>query len=274
MIFVNSPFNYTGSKFKLLPQLLPYFDYSKKTFVDVFTGGGSVYANVIDKYDKIVINDIIKDLVGCHQRLGENDSLFIQNVIDYCVPKDNQAAYNSLRDDYNRFPAPCKLFALMLCCTNNMLHFNKSFKFNQTFGKRTFNSKTQEKIDNFIAHVNPFKNKIEYKSVEFYGLLGNDVKNSMYYIDPPYFNTIAGYNSFWSREHEKKLYVYIRQIHEAGGSFCLSGIRGNHKGITQSDVISQLIFDGFEMVDLDFRYNKVSRNKAAEVGEEIIIKNY
>jgi hypothetical protein len=28
------------------------------------------------------------------------------------------------------------------------------------------------------------------------------------------------------------------------------------------------------MVDLDFRYNKVSRNKAAEVGEEIIIKNY
>ena len=155
-----------------------------------------------------------------------------------------------------------------------MLRFNKSFKFNQTFGKRTFNSKTQEKVDNFIVHVNPFKNKIKYKSVEFYELLGNNAKNSMYYIDPPYFNTIAGYNSYWSREHEKKLYIYIRQIHEAGGSFCLSGILGNHKGIPQSDVISQLIFDGFTVVNLNFNYNKVAKNKTSNTGQEIIIKNY
>ena len=62
MKYINTPFCYTGSKFKLLEQIIPVFDYSKNTFVDLFTGGGSVYTNVLDKYEKIIVNDIIKDL--------------------------------------------------------------------------------------------------------------------------------------------------------------------------------------------------------------------
>ena len=40
---IETPFNYTGSKFKLLEQILPEFDYTKPYFVDLFMGGGSVY---------------------------------------------------------------------------------------------------------------------------------------------------------------------------------------------------------------------------------------
>ena len=43
MKYVEGVMNYTGSKYKLLSQLLPEMDYKKKTFVDVFCGGGSVY---------------------------------------------------------------------------------------------------------------------------------------------------------------------------------------------------------------------------------------
>ena len=60
---IETPFNYTGSKYKLLEQLLPKFDYSKSYFLDLFCGGGSVYTNVLDKYEKIWANDIIKNLV-------------------------------------------------------------------------------------------------------------------------------------------------------------------------------------------------------------------
>lgn len=49
---INTPFNYTGNKFKLLDQILPHMDYSKKYFIDLFAGGGSVYTNVVDKYEK------------------------------------------------------------------------------------------------------------------------------------------------------------------------------------------------------------------------------
>ena len=35
---VKPPFNYTGCKFKLLPELIPLFDYDRDSFVDLFTG--------------------------------------------------------------------------------------------------------------------------------------------------------------------------------------------------------------------------------------------
>ena len=58
---IETPFNYTGSKFKLLPQLLPEMDYSKNDFVDLFCGGGSVYTNVVDKYQKIIVKYRIRE---------------------------------------------------------------------------------------------------------------------------------------------------------------------------------------------------------------------
>ncbi len=69
--YIEGVMNYTGSKYKMLSQLLPEFDYTKKYFFDVFTGGGSIYINVADKYEKIYINDIITDLIDIHKNLIE-----------------------------------------------------------------------------------------------------------------------------------------------------------------------------------------------------------
>lgn len=41
MNYIDGVMNYTGSKFKLLEQILPNFDYTKEKFVDLFCGGGS-----------------------------------------------------------------------------------------------------------------------------------------------------------------------------------------------------------------------------------------
>jgi site-specific DNA-adenine methylase len=77
MNYIETPFNYTGSKYKLLSQLLPNFDYSKKYFIDVFAGGGAVYTNILDKYEKVIVNDIINDLVGIHKELILGDGLLL-----------------------------------------------------------------------------------------------------------------------------------------------------------------------------------------------------
>lgn len=58
---IKSPLNYTGGKYKLLPQLLPIIllpphKNEINTFVDLFTGGGNVVANVNAK--KRIANDI------------------------------------------------------------------------------------------------------------------------------------------------------------------------------------------------------------------------
>ena len=130
MTFVNTPLNYTGSKFKLLDQIIPHFDRSKKYFVDLFCGGGSVFTNVVDLYEKIIVNDIIIDLVNIHKSLTDGDIEFVSRVKELSSNKDDKQKYLDLRTSYNKEKTPEKLFALMLSCTNNMMRFNNSFEFN------------------------------------------------------------------------------------------------------------------------------------------------
>ena len=41
-MYIETPFNYTGSKYKILDQILPLFDYNKKNFIDLFAGCGGL----------------------------------------------------------------------------------------------------------------------------------------------------------------------------------------------------------------------------------------
>ena len=140
---IEPPFNYTGSKFKSLPQIIPLLDTSCHRFVDLFSGGGSVWSNVVDLYPHVVANDIIYHLVEVQKRLVTEPLATIAKTRALCVAKDDQVGFHKLRDAFNECPTPEGLWALMLCSTNNMMRFNRSWKYNQTFGKRTFNDRTQ-----------------------------------------------------------------------------------------------------------------------------------
>jgi DNA adenine methylase Dam len=270
MNYINTPFSYTGSKFKLLEQILPEFDYTKSTFIDLFCGGGSVYTNIVEKYDNIIVNDIIEDLIDIHINLINNMNDFIETIKKISPHKDNQKAFIELRKSYNENKTSAKLFALMLSSTNNMMRFNKKFQYNQTFGKRTFNERTEKKIYDFVNHILPYKEKIQFISSNFINIDINN--NCMVYIDPPYSNTEAGYNSYWNIEDEKKLYEYIIKLHKNKNSFILSGVLiHNNK---ESELLKKLISDGFRYKELECNYNKVSRLNKNKHTKEIIIKNY
>jgi DNA adenine methylase Dam len=279
---INTPFNYSGNKFKLLPQLLPLFDYSKPLFVDVFCGGGSVYTNVVDKYSKVLINDIISDLIGIHKKLINEPEKIINEVKALATCKDSQEKYSELRNSYNDDKTPEKLFALILSCTNNFLRFNSNGLMNQTWGKRGWNSSTEQKVEAFVEHISKYKDKIYFSSINF-----NDIpinSNSFYYLDPPYGFcsdenkkitneqiSEAGYNQIWKQKDEINLYNYIRQINQKGGTFLLSGLLYHDN--KSSWIMNKLIDDGFKFEELIFDYNKVSK-KGNKSSQEIIIKNF
>jgi DNA adenine methylase Dam len=278
---IETPFNFTGSKFKLLSQLLPEFDYSKETFVDVFCGGGSVYTNIVDRYNQIEVNDVISDLIGIHKGLIDGDDI-IEKTKSICPDKTDEVTYSNLRNDYNNNPTPDKLWALMLSCTSNMMRFNQKFNFNQTFGKRTWNTSTEKKVEDFKNHIREYKDKVVFTSKSFYEL---DVKsNTMYYLDPPYGRvknddgsigkkqiSEAGYNAFWKEDDDKRLYEFIHKINDIGSSFMVSGVL-YHNRLT-CWMLDKLINDGFYKKSLSFDYNKVSRVGNKET-VEVIIKNY
>jgi site-specific DNA-adenine methylase len=181
MIYVDGVMNYTGSKFKLLSQIIPQMDLSKKIFVDAFCGSGSVYANVLDRYEKVIVNDIITNLIGIHKGLLQSDEIVNKTKL-LCPGKDNPVGYGTLRENYNSNPSPEGLWALMLSSTNNMMRFNQKFKYNQTFGKRSFNDSTQRKVNNFTEHIRKFKDNLVYLSTQFENI---EIKSDMMiYLDP------------------------------------------------------------------------------------------
>ena len=269
---INTPFNYTGSKFMLLEQLIPNFDYSKKYFVDLFCGGGSVYTNIVKDYEKILVNDIIGELVEIQKGLVNDSETIIQKTKSIVVDKNDVDGFLELRKSFNNEKSPEKLWALMLSCTNNMMRFNKKFEFNQTFGKRSWNDSTEKKVNDFVKHISEYKEKIFFTSKDFTEIkLQNP---SMIYIDPPYTNTEAGYNSYWSKTKESQLYDYIIEINKLGHSFALSGVLGEHKNGEKSDIIYKLLEDGFNHKILEFDYEKVARKKNSKNSQEIMIYNY
>jgi len=282
MNYIDSVLNYTGSKYKLLDQLLPTFDYSKPYFIDLFSGGGSVYINILDKYEKVLVNDIIKDVIGIHKEIIKDD-IIIENTKSICPIKGDKEGFLELRKSYNEYPTSEKLWALILCSTNNMMRFNQQFKYNQTYGDRCWNSSTELKVENMKNHIRAFKDKIKYVSYNF-----NDIKiendKNMIYIDPPYGYikqengmigkkqiSEAGYNAYYKQEDDVNLYNYIKNINKNGSSFVVSGLL-EHDG-KESWLLSRLIEDGFKYYELEYNYNKVSR-KGDKKSVELIIKNF
>lgn len=282
MKYVDGVMNYTGSKFKLLDQLLPEMNYSKPYFVDLFCGGGAVYTNILDKYEKIIVNDIITNLVGIHQELMFGDEI-VELTKGLCPGKNNPDGFSKLRTDYNNSPSPEGLWALILSSTNNMIRFNKSLKYNQTYGQRGWSDNTQKKVDAFTSHIRPYKNNIKFTSKSF-DMIDISSDKIMFYCDPPYGRiknedgTIgkkqiseAGYNCYWKQEDDVKLYEYLKKIDELGSSFMVSGVL-RHNGNT-CWMLDKLIQDGYRYKVLEYDYNKVSRKGDKET-TEIIIMNY
>lgn len=266
---IQTPLNYTGSKYKLLEQILPEMDYTKSHFIDLFCGGGSVYTNVLDKYTKVLANDIISDLIGIHKGILESDDI-IEKTKSLNPGKNNKEAFLELRESYNLEPNPDKLWALMLSSTNNMMRFNKKFKYNQTYGERGWNKNTELKVDEYKNYIRQYKNKINFSSKHF-----NDISiksdKIMVYCDPPYSNTEAGYNAYWEKDDDLKLYNYLKSVDSVGSSFMISGVSTHDE--VPCLLLEKLISDGYRYKELEFDYNKVSRKGKKET-KEIIIMNY
>lgn len=266
---IEPPFNYTGSKFMLLPQLIPTFDKTCPRFVDVFAGGGSVYANVLHLYPQVVANDIIYHLIDVQNRLATDAAQTIAATQALCVAKDDQDGYHRLRDSFNADPTPEKLWALMCCCTNNMMRFNRQWKFNQTFGRRTFNPRTLAKVTAFAAHLAAHLDRVSFSSVDFEKVAVQP--GDMVYVDPPYSNSEAGYNAYWAKNDDVRLFQWIQTIIAKECKVAVSGVLV-HDG-KRCRLLDLLAEAGFHTTNIERDYNKVSR-AGDKVTQEVLMTSY
>ena len=272
---IKSPLNYSGNKYKLLPQILSLFPNNIDTFYDLCGGSGTVLMNIkANKYIYNEINNNIKELVEyifeCdnEEELKAIDSTIIENDLG----KEHKEQYYKFRDSYNENPTSRNLFILSCYCLNYMTRFNKSGKFNQSSGNRAFSDNMRE---SFIK-TNEFAtwNSIKYFNKSFTEF--NDFnKDDFIYIDPPYIQTVTTYteNGLWNLDKEKEMYDYLDGLNSKGIKWAMSNTI-KYRGV-DNDIISEWA-NKYNIHKLDFTYKNNNRWKKDNTLEtiEVLITNY
>ncbi len=300
-VIVKSPLNFTGGKYKLLPQLLPLFPSNIDTFIDLFCGGCNVAINITA--NKTICNDIDLNLIGLLSFLKNCsfDELFpkIKKVIkDYnltdspaygyayynCNSASGLGSYNKtgfirLKNAFNKLENGDSnyylfLYVLIVYAFNNQIRFNSNGDFNLPVGKRDFNLKMQNKLKLFL-------DKLEEKNITFLNKDFTEIKpqnlspKDFVYIDPPYLITCATYNEKrWNKDEEKRLLNYLDSLNKNKIPFALSNVLStdNKKNEILIDWLNKRKYNCYHLV---FSYKNSSYNKKnISKTDEVLITNY
>ena len=289
---INSPLNYTGNKYKLLKQIMPYLNGHSDRFIDVFAGSGLVGLNsdsskiVLNDKDKITIEllnyfknnnyeDIIKTMDSIIIKYGFTDT-FRKGNKSYKeekhegLSKYNKAPFNKLKDDYNKEPSVDKLFALTIYGFNHYIRFNSKGLYNIPVGKVDYSNSLRDKTKEYVL---AFQNKkIEILNLDFRNESLYEDADAFYYFDPPYLITEAPYNSKWNEQDEHELLEILDTLSERNIKFALSNvIESNGK----ENLILKEWSKKYNVHYLDRKYlNSNYRKKNITIAKEVLITNH
>lgn len=239
-LYIKSPLNYIGGKYKILNQIIPRFPNKINTFVDLFGGGFNVGINVDAK--TIVYNDVIEPLCELMKYFSCNSADEViksleDNIKKNDLTKENTEAFLKLRNKYNHNiyenedDRILDFYTLILYSFNYQIRFNQNMKYNTPFGKNrsSYNKNTKKNLERFIKRINKKNVKItKDKFVDFdFSNLG---ENDFVYCDPPYLITTGSYNDGnrgikdWTIDDEKKLLNILDDLNSRGVKFALSNV--------------------------------------------------
>lgn len=300
---IQSPLNYTGGKYKLLPQILPLFPKKITTFVDLFCGGCNVGINV--DADNHLYNDNCKDLIELYRLMKRYESAYFVEYVERIIHKYdlsdiktngydfygcssteglsnyNKEGYLKLRSDVNSMKIHndeyyISLYVLIVYAFNNQIRFNKKGEFNLPPGKRDFNLRMQVKLTNFMNRLH--RQNSTFSCFDFRKINLNNLGNKdLVYADPPYLITCASYNEQggWTEKHEYDLLELLDDLNERNVRFALSNViesKGKRNIILQEWIYKH----NYRVVNLDYTYknsNYQRKNKESET-KEILVVNY
>lgn len=278
---IKSPLNYVGGKYKLLPQILPYFPDNINTFVDLFGGGFNVGINIEAK--QIICNDletVVIDLFKELKSLSSEEALKIlkDTIEKYGLSKTNEEGFKRIREDYNKGNRSWNMFYAMLThAFNYQIRFNKQGEYNMPFGRNrsSFNPNLEKKFIKFI-------DKLGEINVTFFNSDFNKIKidmlgeNDFVYCDPPYLVTCASYNEQdgWNETKERELLELLDNLNARGIKFALSNVLEN-KGKTNE--ILKVWAEKYNVHYLNYSYgncNYHAKDKSENSTVEVLITNY
>ena len=238
-MYIKSPLNYTGGKFKILEHIIPGFPENINNFVDLFAGGLNVGINVEAK--NIYVNDQITYLIEMYQyfqctQIQELIGQIKARIDKYDLSLTNAEGYNMLRKEYNNSKSILDLFILTCFSFNHQIRFNSKHEFNTPFGKErsAYNSSIEKNLIDFVLALqskNIIFSNLDFNEFDYSVLNAGD----LVYCDPPYLITTGSYNDGkrgfkdWTDVEERQLLNILDVLNDRGILFALSNVF-YHKG--------------------------------------------
>jgi DNA adenine methylase len=282
-MYIKSPLNYTGGKFKILEPVFKAFPKNIRTFVDVFAGGFNVGINV--EAERIICNDQITyliELFKLFQKTEINELLDeIQGLISrYGLTQQNTEGYYGLRSDYNKTKDLTQLFVLTCYAFNHQIRFNNSHEFNSPFGRNrsSFNGNIEKNLTEFCEALH--KKNIEFSNLDFMELDYSELgKEDLVYCDPPYLISTGNYNDGnrgfkdWKEKEEKALLELLDRLDAKGIRFALSNVL-YHKGLSNDLLIEWSKKYHIHYIDKTYSNCNYQFKERNAVTVEVLITNY
>ena len=301
---IQSPLNYTGGKYKLLPQILPLFPQDINSFIDVFCGGGNVGANIncqqvifndIDKnvvgllklFKNVPINKLICDIMNIINEYGL--SLVFEHGYEYynCNSSAGLGNYNKLsflklREYFNALKRKDKkyytyLYVLIIYAFNNQIRFNSKGEYNLPVGKRDFNGDMQTKLKKFVVKLQEIECSFISRDFRYFSSQRLTPQDFVY-ADPPYLITCATYNEQggWTEDLEHALYQYLDELNAYNIRFALSNVLTS-KGKT-NNILQDWLNNNPQYIchHLNYDYSNSSYQTTDRTAgsDEVLITNY
>lgn len=303
--YIKSCINYTGGKYKLLPQIMLLIPKDINVFWDIFCGGCNVGINI--EANCVRFNDKIIQLIDLYKVLQSVDVNKAINIIEKVIMKYslsdtytnayneyscdsakglaeyNRDKYIKLREDYNNYIIKSSedvmiknliLYVLSVYGFNNQLRFNRKGDYNIPVGKRDFNEQVRKNFTNFVKRIkdkNIFFSNEDFRSINYNKFSSDD----FVYLDPPYLITTATYNEQggWTEVDERDLLNILDSLNNRGIRFALSNVLES-KGKRNEILIEWS--KKYKVHKLNYTYNNANYQKKNKGNKniEVLITNY
>ena len=294
--YIRSPLFYVGDKYKILNQILPHFPNKINSFVEPFTGGGSVFLNV--EATKYNLNDLEYHLINLHKFLNTNNyekllnsierkitkyglsKSYIEDIIPDHLKKKfvktyyarfNKDAYVDMRTDFNKKHTNyILLYLLVIYGFNRMLRFNSKGDYNVPVGNVDFNTNVVTALQEY--YVATKKKKIVYENKDYRDFLIKleFKKNDFIYFDPPYLISSSEYNKYWNESMEHELLAILDKLNKNKVKWALSNVvlyRGDRNKILEKWMQKYNVYN--------IKSNYISFNdNSIKKFQEVLITNY
>jgi DNA adenine methylase len=261
----------------------------KVTYVEPFVGGGAMLFHMLNNHpniERVIINDINRDLVRCYQLVKENPQTLIELLMPFeqryneLCEEERRNYFYKVRDDFNNAELSsdqraAHLVFLNHTCFNGLYRENSNGGFNVPFGRYK-----KPKICNqdiiMADHKVLSKVKIicgDYKYI--YSHLGKGY--NFIYLDPPY-RPLLGSDNFkqyfksgFGDAEQIELKRFCDKLTARGCKLLLSNSDSTNEDGTS---FFQTLYDGYSIDKVLAPRFINAYAKRRKKQKEVLIKNY